>query len=98
MTVKDPFEELIPAKTRFNAGVGVAERWKFQTFSGTLDASKNAYVDFRKANRSIDATIVFAQPHYKVWVANTRTRIECENILESIKKTYPSVFVVKPKL
>jgi hypothetical protein len=98
MAVNDPFEDLIPAKTRYNASIGVAERWKFQTFSGTLDATKNAYIDFRKSNRDTDATIVFAQPHYKVWAANTRTRAECEYILETIKKTYSSVFVIKPKL
>lgn len=98
MTVKDSFEELIPAKTRYNASIGVAERWKFQTFSGSLDAAKSAYVDFRKDNRQIDATIVFAQPHYKVWAGNTRTRSECERILESLKKKYTNLFLVKPKL
>ncbi len=98
MTVKDPFEELISAKIKYNAGVGVAERWKFQTFSGTLDEAKTAYVDFRKDYRQMDATIVFAQPHYKVWSGNTRTRIECERLLESLKKKYTNLFIVKPKL
>jgi hypothetical protein len=97
MTVKDPFEDLIAGKTKYNAGVGVAERWKYQTFSGSLDAAKNAYVDFRKEYRQIDATIVFAQPNYKVWSGNTRTRIECERLMDSTRKTFLSAFIVKPK-
>lgn len=98
MTIKDSFEELIPAKIKYNASIGVAERWKVQTFSGTLDASKTAYIDFRKTYRAIDATIVFAQPHYKVWAVNSRTRFECERIMEEIKKNHPNLFLVKPKL
>jgi len=97
MTVIDPFEDLIDVKTKFNATIGVADRWKFQSFSGTLDAAKVAYVDFRKEFRQIDATIVFAEPHYKVWAGNTRTRMECERLMDETKKTITNSFLVKPK-
>ncbi len=91
-------DKLLEKKIEFNKSLGVANRWKVQVFNGKLDDSKNAYVDFKKKFNTIDATIVFTNDQYKVWVGNCRTRIETEKILAEIKKQYPNAFLVKPKI
>ena len=89
---------LLEKKIEFNKTLGVANRWKVQVFNGKLDDSKNAYVDFIKKFSSIDATIVFINGQYKVWVGNSRSRIQAEKILNEVKKQYTNAFLIKPKI
>ena len=90
------FEQLLNEKRKINGSITINDRFKIQIFTGESETSKKALTDFRKDNKNIDATIVFSTPIYKVWVGSYKTRIEAENRLQSLKKKYPSAFLVKP--
>lgn len=90
------FEQLLNEKRKINNSITINDRFKIQIFTGNAELSKKALLDFRKANKKTDATIVFHTPIYKVWVGNYKTRIEAEKKLVDMKKKYPNAFLVKP--
>lgn len=96
VTQDQRFEQLLNEKRKINNSITINDRFKIQIFTGNAELSKKALLDFRKANKKTDATIVFHTPIYKVWVGNFKTRIEAERKLIDIKKKYPNAFLVKP--
>lgn len=90
------FEELLNEKRKINSSITLSDRFKIQIFTGDSETSKKALTDFRKSNKSLDGTIVFNTPIYKVWIGNFKTRIEAEKKLLEIKKKYPNAFLIKP--
>ncbi|TGD58376.1 SPOR domain-containing protein [Flavobacterium humi] len=94
---QDPrFEQLLNEKRKINSSITVNDRYKIQIFTGDSETSKKALTEFRKANKNVDATIVFHTPIYKVWIGNFKTRIEAEKKLLALKKKYPNAFLIKP--
>lgn len=94
---QDPrFEQLLNEKRKINSSITVNDRYKIQIFTGDSETSKKALSEFRKANKNMDATIVFNTPIYKVWIGNFKTRIEAEKKLLALKKKYPNAFLIKP--
>ncbi len=94
---QDPkFEQLLNEKRKINSSITINDRYKIQIFNGDSENSKKTLMDFKKANKDMDATIVFSTPMYKVWVGNFKTRIEAEKNLNDLKKKYPNAFLIKP--
>jgi hypothetical protein len=94
---QDPkFEQLLAEKRKVNSSITINDRYKIQIFTGEAEASKKALQDFKKANKNIDATVVFHTPIYKVWVGSFKTRIDAEKKLQELKKKFPNAFLVKP--
>lgn len=94
---QDPkFEQLLNEKRKINSSITVNDRYKIQIFNGDSENSKKTLINFKKENKSIDGTIVFSTPMYKVWVGNFKTRIEAEKNLQTLKKKYPNAFLIKP--
>ena len=98
ITVKqDPkFEQLLNDKRKINASISTNDTYKIQIFSGKSDEAKETLRSFKREFNNIDGTIIFQTPNYKVIVGNFKTRIEAERNLEEIKKSYKSVFLLKP--
>lgn len=98
ITVKqDPkFEQLLNDKRKINASIITNDTYKIQIFSGKSDEAKKTLSSFKREFSTIDGTIIFQTPNYKVLVGNFKTRIEAERNLEEIKKNYKSVFLLKP--
>jgi hypothetical protein len=98
ITVKqDPkFEQLLNDKRKINASISTNDTYKIQIFSGKSDEAKKTLSSFKREFSTIDGTIIFQTPNYKVLVGNFKTRIEAERNLEEIKKSYKSVFLLKP--
>jgi len=98
ITVKqDPkFEQLLNDKRKINASISTNDTYKIQIFSGKSDEAKKTLSSFKREFSTIDGTIIFQTPNYKVLVGNFKTRIEAERNLEEIKKNYKSVFLLKP--
>ncbi|GGD33860.1 SPOR domain-containing protein [Flavobacterium orientale] len=90
------FEQLLSEKRRINASITVTNRWKIQIFTGDNTNSRKALQDFKRDYKTIDATVVFHTPSYKVWVGNFKTRIEAERTLLDLKSKYPDAFLIKP--
>jgi len=94
---QDPkFEQLLNEKRKINSSLTINESYKIQIFNGNSENAKKTLTEFRQENSSIDATIVFNTPNYKVWVGNFRTRIEAEKTLADIKDRYKNVLLIKP--
>ncbi|CAD0002752.1 SPOR domain-containing protein [Flavobacterium salmonis] len=90
------FEQLLNDKRKINTTISTNETYKIQIFSGKSEEAKKTLSNFKREFNSIDGTIIFNTPNYKVIVGNFKTRIEAERNLEEIKKKYKSVFLVKP--
>jgi len=94
---QDPkFEQLLNDKRKINASISTNDTYKIQIFSGKSDEAKKTLTSFKREFNNIDGTIIFQTPNYKVIVGNFKTRIEAERNLEEIKKSYKSVFLLKP--
>jgi hypothetical protein len=94
---QDPkFEQLLNEKRKINSSITINNRYKIQIFNGSSEESKKTLIQFKKENKSYDATIIFSTPLYKVWVGNFKTRIEAERNLNVLKKKYPNAILIKP--
>jgi hypothetical protein len=94
---QDPrFEQLLSEKRKINSSITIHDRFKIQIFTGDAENSKKTLTEFRKTNKSVDATIVFHTPIYKVWVGSFKTRIEAEKKLQELRKKFPNAFLIKP--
>lgn len=94
---QDPkFEQLLNEKRKINSNLPYTDRYKIQIFNGTGETAKKTLNEFKQEFKTIDGTIIFNTPNYKVWVGNFRTRMEAERNLVDIKKKYKTVFLIKP--
>lgn len=94
---QDPqIEQLLIEKRTINSSITLSDRWKIQIFTGDNENSRKVLTEFKKEVKTIDCTIIFHTPSYKVWVGNFKTRIEAERNLIEIKKKYPNAFLIKP--
>ena len=95
--IQDPkFEQLLNEKRKINPSLSVNDFYKIQIYNGGSETAKKTLNEFRQEFATIDATIVFNTPNYKVWVGNFRTRIEAERNLAAIKNRYKNVLLIKP--
>ncbi|CAM3495887.1 Sporulation related domain-containing protein [Flavobacterium longum] len=90
------FEQLLAEKRKINTSITVNDRYKIQIYNGDSENAKKALIDFKKEFKSLDGTIVFSTPVYKVWVGNFRSRIEAERSLSDLRKKYPNALLIKP--
>lgn len=90
------FESLLSEKRRINSSITINDRYKIQIFNGDSENSKKTLNDFKKEFKTLDATIIFNTPYYKVWVGNFKTKIEAERNLIALQKKYPNALLIKP--
>jgi hypothetical protein len=97
VVIQDPkFEQLLNEKRKINSNLPYNDRYKIQIFNGVSETAKKTLNQFKQEFKTIDGTIIFNTPNYKVWVGNFRNRMEAERNLVEIKKKYKSVFLIKP--
>jgi hypothetical protein len=90
------FEQLLAEKRKINSSIIVNDRYKVQIFYGDNDKARKALMDFKRDFKTLDGTIIFASPTYKVWVGNFKSRIDAERAMVDIKKKYPYALLIKP--
>ncbi len=90
------FEQLLAEKRKINSSIIVNDRYKIQIFYGDNDKARKALSDFKRDFRTIDGTIIYNSPTYKVWVGNFKSKIDAERTLAEIKKKYPYALLIKP--
>ncbi|PIF53727.1 SPOR domain-containing protein [Flavobacterium sp. 2] len=94
---QDPkFEQLLNEKRKFNTSISTNDSYRIQIFSGKSEEAKKTLSDFKREYSTIDGTIIFNTPNYKVIVGSFKSRIEAERNLADIKKKYKNVFLLKP--
>jgi hypothetical protein len=90
------FEQLLAEKRKISSSIIVNDRYKIQIFYGDNEAARKNLADFKRSYKTMDGTIIFASPTYKVWVGNFKSRIDAERALLDIKKKYPYALLIKP--
>ena len=94
---QDPkFEQLLSEKRKINPSLILNDSYKIQIFNGSSENAKKTLSEFKQEFATIEGTIIFNTPNYKVWVGNFRTRIEAERNLTAIKERYKNVLLIKP--
>ena len=94
---QDPkFEQLLNEKRKIYSSNEINDKYQIQIFSGDSERAKSTLNKFRQEYSSLDGTIVFFTPNYKVWVGNFNSRIEAERNLIEIKKSYSNVHLIRP--
>ena len=90
------FEQLLAEKRKINSSIIVNDRYKIQIFYGDNEKARRTLTDFKRDFRTMDGTIIFASPTYKVWVGNFKSRIDAERAMLDVKKKYPYALLIKP--
>ena len=90
------FEQLLNEKRKINSSLILSDAYKIQIFNGSSENAKKILSEFKQEFATIEGTIIFNTPNYKVWVGNFRTRIEAERNLVAIKERYKNVLLIKP--
>jgi len=90
------YEQLLKEKRKINSSITVNDRYKVQIFYGDNTAARKTLTDFKKEYKTIDGTIIYESPTYKVWVGNFKSKIDAERTLIDIKKKYPHALLIKP--
>lgn len=90
------FEQLLNEKRKINSSITVNDRYKIQIFYGDNDKARKTLADFKRDFKTMDGTIIFESPTYKVWIGNFKSRIEAEKNLLDVKKKYPYALLIKP--
>lgn len=95
--IQDPrISKLLKEKQLLNASNDSDDNYAIQIFYGDKEAAKKTLVNFKKDFKDIDATYLYTNPTYKVWVGKYKLRINAEKDLVEIKKKYPMAFLIKP--
>ncbi len=89
------FEQLLKEKRKINSSITVNDRYKIQIFYGDNDKARKSLSDFKREFKTIDGTIIYESPTYKVWVGNFKSRLDAERSLQEIKKKYPYALLIK---
>ncbi|WCM40800.1 SPOR domain-containing protein [Flavobacterium sp. CBA20B-1] len=88
---------LLERKMNQNNQFSLYTNYSVQLKNGLKEEAEAVYREFTTEYPQIDATIIFANPKFKVVVGNFKNKIEAENLLKKINYKYPDAFVVKLK-
>ena len=90
------YEQLLNEKRKINSFLSINNSYKIQIYTGGSENAKRILSQFKQEFATIDATIIFNTPNYKVWVGNFKNRMEAEKSLANIKVKYKNVFLIRP--
>ncbi len=88
---------LLERKMSQNNQFSLYTNYSVQLKSGLKEEVETIYKDFTTQHPEIDATIIYANPKFKLVVGNYKNKIEAEYLLKKIVGNYPDAFVVKLK-
>lgn len=90
-------DALVDKKFKMNNAFSTYTNYSIQLASTKKEQAEIIYNDFRKKNPTVDATIVYTQPNFKVLVGNFRNKIEAAHFLKNLRKEHPNAFIVRLK-
>ncbi len=88
--------ELLNLKSKLAANNELNDRYKIQLFYGSITEANTVQARYKNKYARWEPSIVYESPNYKVWVGNFRNRLEADQALLQIQKTFPNAFVMKP--
>lgn len=94
---QETIDLLLDRKMKQNNQFSLYTNYSVQLKNGSKEEAEAIYKEFTQNHPLIDATIVYANPKFKVIVGNFKNKIEAEHLLKKINTQYPGSFVVKLK-
>ena len=94
---QETIDLLLQRKMNQNYQFSLYTNFSVQLKNGLKEEVEPLYKEFTAQYPQIDATIIFANPKFKLVVGNFKNKIEAENLLKKIQAKYPDAFVVKLK-
>lgn len=94
--IEKAFNSCVKGKKRSINGYRV--RIYFDNKQGAREASMAAMASFKASFPDIAAYKTFSSPFHKVTVGNFRTKSEALKLMQQIKYSFPSSFIVKEKI
>lgn len=88
---------LLERKMNQNNQFSLYTNYSVQLKNGVKEDVETMYKDFTTDYPQTDATIIYANPKFKLVVGNFKNKIEAEHLLKKISSKYPDAFVVKLK-
>lgn len=89
------FEKLLTEKKSVNNSFSIYKNFSIQLFNGNKEETEKKYYEFKKNNKDVLATIIYADPKYKLVIGNYRNKIDAERNLINFRKNYPEAFIVR---
>lgn len=94
-------DEAIPKLLTLKKVVNTSEsnngKYRIQIYSGDRKNAESQKSSFERKIPTLNSTLVYETPNYKVWVGKYRTRLEADRALVKIQEDFPSAFIFKPK-
>lgn len=91
------FEKLLSEKRKINNSFSIYKNFSIQIFHGEKNMAEEEYYEFKRLSPTVDATIIYNNPNYKVVVGNYKNKIDAERNLKILSKKYPGAFLVRLK-
>ncbi len=88
---------LLERKMNQNNQFSLYTNFSLQLKNGSKEDVESLYKEFTSQYSDIDASIIYANPKFKLVVGNFKNKIEAEYLLKKISGKYPEAFVVKLK-
>lgn len=89
------FEKLVKEKNSVNNSFSIYKNFSIQLFHSDKTETENKFHEFKNNFPDIVATIIYAEPKYKLIVGNYRNKIDAERNLKKLQKNYPEAFIVR---
>jgi len=89
------FNKLLSEKQSVNNSFSIYKNFSIQLYHQEKEEIENKYYEFKKKYPNIEATIIYADPKYKLIIGNYRNKIDAERNLKILKKQYPEAFIVR---
>lgn len=89
------FEKLVKEKNSVNNSFSIYKNFSIQLFNGDKTDTENKFHEFKNTFPDVVATIIYAEPKYKLIVGNYRNKIDAERNLIKLRKNYPEAFIVR---
>ncbi|HEY9116105.1 MAG TPA: SPOR domain-containing protein [Bacteroidales bacterium] len=101
--VQDPrIDSLVALNTAYNKANPYISGYRIQIFMASgNDALNNARTvkeNFESEFEDVTAYITFREPYYRVRVGDYRSRLEANQLLKSIRKSYKDAWIIQDKI
>jgi len=104
--VKDPLvDTLIARRFTLNKETGVAPGvsssygYRVQFFSGSSrQEAYSAQARLQREYPELRTYILYSEPNFKVRAGDFRTRLEAQKLMQELRATFPSLFIISEKI
>ena len=89
-------KKLVEAKRSTTTSGLNTDKYNIQVFYGKNNEAKAALSRVKRLYPDLEATLVYSNPSYKVLAGNFKTRLEAERYLQTIKKDFDNLLLLRP--